>query len=84
MSSPLDNKRCDQSPQVSAYVMRALSPSEAAAVEAHIASCAQCQQELETLRPVVDSFVFWPADAGTSEVERFAGDIVPLVRERLR
>ena len=62
MSSPLDNKRCDQSPQVSAYVMRALSPSEAAAVEAHIASCAQCQQELETLRPVVDSFVFWPTD----------------------
>ena len=31
----------------------------------------------------IDSFVFWPGDAGTAEVERFAGDIVPAVRQRL-
>src|SRR5688572_3620337 len=53
---------CDQSLQVSAYVMQALPPDEAAAIEAHIASCAQCQQELEALRPVADSFVGWPTD----------------------
>jgi ChrR Cupin-like domain/Putative zinc-finger len=58
MSAP----SCDQSLQVSAYVMQALPPDEAAAVEAHIASCAQCQQELEALRPVADSFVGWPTD----------------------
>jgi anti-sigma factor ChrR (cupin superfamily) len=32
------------------------------AVESHIASCAHCRQELETLRPVIDAFASWPAD----------------------
>jgi len=62
MTSPLDSNRCDQSAQVSAYVMQALPPHEVVAVEAHIASCSQCRQELETLQPVADSFVFWPTD----------------------
>ena len=44
------------------YAMRALPPDEAAALEAHIASCALCQQELEALRPVADSFVGWPTN----------------------
>jgi hypothetical protein len=29
----------------------------------------------------VDTFVFWPRDAGTEQIERFAVDVVPLVRE---
>jgi hypothetical protein len=62
MSSPLDHTPCDQAAQVSAYVTQALPPDEAAAIEAHMASCAQCRQDLETLRPVADSFVFWPTD----------------------
>jgi anti-sigma factor ChrR (cupin superfamily) len=62
MSSPFDRNPCDQSAQVAAYVTQALSPAEASAVEAHIRSCSQCRQELETLRPVADSFVFWPSD----------------------
>jgi anti-sigma factor ChrR (cupin superfamily) len=62
MSSIRDGSSCDQSAQVSAYVMQALPPDEAAAIEAHISSCPVCRQELETLRPVADSFVFWPAD----------------------
>ena len=33
--------------------------------------------------PGVDAFVFWPADAGTEQVERFAAEVVPAVRERL-
>jgi hypothetical protein len=44
-------------------------------MEAHVASCSQCRQELETLRPVADSFVFWPRDVlrpRTSLRERFA------------
>lgn len=28
----------------------------------------------------VDSFVFWPSDAGTEQVERFAREVVPAVR----
>jgi quercetin dioxygenase-like cupin family protein len=45
-----------------AYLLQALPTSEVAAVEAHIASCPDCQRELEGLRPVVERFVSWPAD----------------------
>ena len=62
MSAIFDGNRCPQSPQVAAYAVQALSPHEAAAVESHLASCAECQQELEILRPVVDSFVHWPTN----------------------
>jgi hypothetical protein len=62
MTALFDANTCSQSPQVSAYVTHALPADEAAAFEAHIASCAQCRQELETLQPVVDGFVFWPHD----------------------
>ena len=62
MSSALDSNPCNQSSQLPAYVMRTLLPDEASAVEAHLASCSYCRHELETLRPVADSFVFWPTD----------------------
>jgi anti-sigma factor ChrR (cupin superfamily) len=62
MSSPFASNSCAQSPQVSAYAMQALPLGEAAALEAHLASCSLCRQELETLRPVADSFVFWPTN----------------------
>jgi anti-sigma factor ChrR (cupin superfamily) len=32
------------------------------AAEAHIASCPDCQRELESLRPVVNRFISWPTD----------------------
>ncbi len=54
--------RCPQSELTCAYAAEALAAGEAAAAEAHIASCAQCRQELESLRAVVDRFVAWPAD----------------------
>ena len=62
MSAPRDRNSCDQSAQVAAYVMRALPPDERATLEAHMTSCAQCQLELEALRPVTETFVFWPND----------------------
>jgi hypothetical protein len=31
-----------------------------AVAEAHIASCLHCQREFESLRPVINRFVFWP------------------------
>jgi anti-sigma factor ChrR (cupin superfamily) len=61
-STPDDGNACNRSTEVAAYAMQALPPDEAAAIEAHIASCPQCQHELETLRPVADSFVLWPND----------------------
>jgi anti-sigma factor ChrR (cupin superfamily) len=54
--------RCAQSEVTCAYAAQALAANEVAAAEAHIASCPDCQRELESLRPVVDRFVSWPTD----------------------
>ena len=62
MSSSLPSNSCNQSVQVCAYVMQALPPNEAAAIEAHIATCPQCSQELDTLRPLAGTLAFWPID----------------------
>src|SRR4030081_1479187 len=58
----LDGNPCEQSEVTCAYVAQALSGSEIAAAEAHIASCPDCQRELESLRPVINRFVSWPTD----------------------
>jgi anti-sigma factor ChrR (cupin superfamily) len=44
------------------YALQALPPEEVAAVEAHIAGCAECRREVESLRPVLGAFVDWPTD----------------------
>jgi anti-sigma factor ChrR (cupin superfamily) len=62
MTSASDTRRCDQADLVSAYALRALPAGEVPGVEAHIATCTECRRELETLRPIVDSFVAWPTD----------------------
>ncbi len=54
--------RCERAELACAYALQALPASEVAAAEAHIASCPDCQRELESLRPVVDRFVSWPTD----------------------
>jgi anti-sigma factor ChrR (cupin superfamily) len=57
-----DRNRCEQSEATCAYAAQALAASDVAAAEAHIAACPDCSREFESLRPVVDSFVAWPAD----------------------
>ena len=54
--------RCEKAELACAYALQALPASEIAAAEAHIASCSDCQRELESLRLVVDRFVSWPTD----------------------
>ena len=44
------------------YALHALPPDDARAVEAQISGCAECRNEMETLRPLVSSFVSWPTD----------------------
>jgi quercetin dioxygenase-like cupin family protein len=44
------------------FVLQALPPHELASVEAQISSCEACRQEIETLRPIVRSFVGWSTD----------------------
>jgi Putative zinc-finger len=76
--------RCEKSELACAYVAQALSPDEVAAAEAHIASCAGCQRELESLGPVLDRFVSWPTDVlrpPTSLQERLALRIAEETRE---
>jgi anti-sigma factor ChrR (cupin superfamily) len=62
MSPATDKASCGQTDLVSLYALDALRPSERSAVEAHISACPDCRQELEALRPTMDSFVFWPVD----------------------
>jgi quercetin dioxygenase-like cupin family protein len=44
------------------FVLQALPLREMASVEAQISSCEDCRQEIETLRPIVRSFVGWSTD----------------------
>ncbi len=60
--SPFDKNRCEYSEVTCAYAAQALAPNEVAAAETHIASCPDCQREMESLRPVVNQFVSWPTD----------------------
>lgn len=62
MSPASDQHGPDYTERVFLYALQALPPAEVAVVGAHIAGCAECRQELESLRPVIQSFVSWPND----------------------
>lgn len=59
--SPYPN-RCERAELACAYALQVLPLSEVLAIEVHIASCLNCQRELESLRPVVNRFASWPID----------------------
>ena len=60
------------------YVLQALPTQELASVEAQISSCEDCRHEVETLRPVVQSFVGW-----STEVLRPADSLWSRLAERI-
>ena len=62
MTPTSTTNHCGWTELTCAYCAQALSVHEAAAAEAHIASCADCQQELGILRPVVERFGAWPTN----------------------
>ena len=62
MSSGPGHHDRDSLEAVFLYAVEALPSSERLAVEAHISACAECRQELETLRPVIRAFTAWPTD----------------------
>jgi anti-sigma factor ChrR (cupin superfamily) len=90
--SGVDEKtRCERTELVAAYMLGALPPSEATALEAHAAGCHACRQELDWLRPIADSLHMWPADVlrpSASLQERLARRIAaetgadPIMPER--
>ena len=62
MSSKLSTHNQEHLDRVYLFALRSLSPREMASVEAQISSCEDCRQEIETLRPIVRSFVGWSTD----------------------
>lgn len=42
--------------------LQALPASEIPVAEAQISGCAECRQEIEALRPIIDAFIGWPTD----------------------
>jgi len=57
-----ETNACAHSELTCAYALWALPSSEVLAAERHIASCAQCERELEILIPIVAALASWPAD----------------------
>jgi anti-sigma factor ChrR (cupin superfamily) len=62
MSPSPNPNRCERAELACAYALQALPASDVAAIQAHLAVCANCRRELESLRPVIDRFVSWPTD----------------------
>jgi anti-sigma factor ChrR (cupin superfamily) len=62
MSSASREHGQDHSELLFLYALQGLSSSEVPVVEAQISACADCRQEMETLRPIIDSLVAWPTD----------------------
>ena len=58
-SSPHDRNYAER---VFLYAIQALPFNEVTVVGAHIAGCAECRQELETFRPILDAVVSLPDD----------------------
>ena len=78
MTPTSDQHDQDHADLVFMYALQALPASEAAVVGERIATCAECRQEVETLRPIVDFLPAWPTDVlrpSASLWERLAGRI---------
>jgi anti-sigma factor ChrR (cupin superfamily) len=62
MSSAPDKHNHEQLELLCLYALEVLPSSEIPALEAHISGCRECQNELESLRPVTASLAAWPTD----------------------
>ena len=59
MPDPHDQDHADL---VFMYALEALPADETVVVKRRIVACPACRQEMETLRPIVDSLSAWPSD----------------------
>jgi anti-sigma factor ChrR (cupin superfamily) len=53
---------CEHAERIAELALRALPAAEASAIEAHVAECPVCREELAALRPIADALVDWPTD----------------------
>jgi anti-sigma factor ChrR (cupin superfamily) len=61
VSSLVNPGRCDPT-LISLYALGAIPANEVHALQAHVQSCDECRARLASLRPIVDSFAFWPSE----------------------
>jgi anti-sigma factor ChrR (cupin superfamily) len=61
VSSLLSQGRCDPA-LLSLYALGAIPANEVPTLEAHVQLCGECRARLSSLRLIVNSFAFWPAD----------------------
>src|ERR1051326_1649061 len=76
-TSPNPN-RCEWAELACAYALQVVATGEVPTIQAHLATCGDCQREMESLRPVVNQLVSWPTDVlrpTTSLQARLAGRI---------
>jgi anti-sigma factor ChrR (cupin superfamily) len=62
MTSEASRSGCAQAELVGAFAIDALPENEIPAIEAHIAICAACRADYDSLRVVAGTFGAWPAD----------------------
>jgi anti-sigma factor ChrR (cupin superfamily) len=62
MSTSVNPNHCEMSELTCAYALQVPPTDDATEIQAHIASCSDCQREVESLRPVLNQFVSWPTD----------------------
>ena len=62
MNSKPDTHSQEHLDRVVLFALQALPPRDMASAEAQISACEDCRQEIETLRPIVRSFVGWSTD----------------------
>jgi hypothetical protein len=62
MSSKPNLNHCEMSELTCAYALQVLPTDEVTEIQKHIASCSNCQSEVESLRPLLNRFVSWPTD----------------------
>jgi len=62
MSSRPNLNHCEMAEQTCAYALQVLPTGDVTEIQTHIASCSDCQREVENLRPLLDRFVSWPTD----------------------
>jgi hypothetical protein len=60
--SSMPGKHEDYLEMASLYALQVLSARDVSVFEDHLSTCAECQREFETLRPIIRSFASWPTD----------------------
>jgi anti-sigma factor ChrR (cupin superfamily) len=59
MSSSSNNQRCERRDLVASYALAALERSETEFMKAHLPTCAECQQEYQSLSTVTNTLSAW-------------------------